>query len=56
MSELSHEVLVSAIHALVSSIAGANMAPDAPLAQAGLDSLASVELWNDLSRYIPDAT
>ena len=50
MSALSHEGVVSVIHALVSSIAGADTAPDAPLSQAGLDSLASVELRNDLSR------
>ncbi len=50
MSALSREGIVSVIHALVSSIAGADTAPDAPLSQAGLDSLASVELRNDLSR------
>ena len=50
MSDVSREVLVSSLHAIVSSIAGADMALDAPLSQAGLDSLASVELQNELSR------
>ena len=50
MSDVSREVLVSSIHAIVSSIAGADMVLDAPLSQAGLDSLASVELQNKLSR------
>ena len=50
VSALSREGVVSVIHALVSSMAGADTAPDAPLSQAGLDSLASVELRNDLSR------
>lgn len=41
---------MAVIHALVSRIAGTELAPDAPMSQAGLDSLASVELRNDLSR------
>ena len=50
VSNLSRDSLVSVIHALVSGIAGADMAPDTPLSHAGLDSLASVEFRNDLSR------
>ena len=50
-SALVRDDIVPVIHALVSSIAGADLAADMPLSQAGLDSLASVELRNDLSRY-----
>ena len=49
-SEVTREGTAAVIHALVSSLAGADLAPDAPLSQAGLDSLASVELRNELSR------
>ncbi|CAL5223543.1 g6075 [Coccomyxa viridis] len=49
-STVSREGVLSGIHAIVRSIAGADVAPDAPLSQAGLDSLASVELRNDLGR------
>ena len=38
------------IHAVVCGLAGADVAHDAPLSQAGLDSLAFVELRNELSR------
>jgi acyl carrier protein len=40
----------AAIHAIVCGVAGADVAHDAPLSQAGLDSLAFVELRNELSR------
>lgn len=38
------------IHTIVSGLAGANVAHGTPLLQAGLDSLALVELRNELSR------
>lgn len=50
-SALVQDDILPVIHALVSSIAGADLAADMSLSQAGLDSLASVELRNDLSRY-----
>ena len=41
------------IRTLVGGLAGADVAHDTPLSQAGLDSLAFVELRNELSRYQP---
>lgn len=40
----------SAVAAAVSAVLGGSVADDAPLLQAGMDSLAAVELHNDLSR------
>ena len=42
--------VTAVIHAIVCGVAGADVAHDAPLSQAGLDSLAFVELRNELSR------
>lgn len=39
------------ISAVVASLAGCDVAEGTPLAQAGLDSLAFVELRNELSRF-----
>lgn len=44
------EGVTALIRTLVGGLAGADVAHDAPLSQAGLDSLAFVELRNELSR------
>ena len=41
------------VHTLVGGLAGTNVAQDMPLSHAGLDSLAFVELHNELSRCLP---
>ncbi len=41
------------ISAVVAGLAGCDVAEGTPLAQAGLDSLAFVELRSELARYLP---
>jgi Phosphopantetheine attachment site len=47
---MSREAVEAAVAAAVQTLLGEGVAPDAPLLAAGLDSLAAVELRNDISR------
>jgi acyl carrier protein len=48
---MSRQAVEAAVAAAVQTLLGEGVAADAPLLAAGLDSLAAVELRNDISRY-----
>lgn len=49
---MSREAVADIVAAAVRALLGEDVACDAPLLAAGLDSLAAVELRNDISRYL----
>lgn len=48
----AHTAAAAAVRTAVAALLGDDVAPDTPLLQAGIDSLAAVELRNDLSRCV----
>lgn len=49
---LTREAVAAIVADAVQTLLGEGVAPDAPLLAAGLDSLAAVELRNDISRQV----